>query len=121
MYCTRCGTKNEDDAVFCKKCGNNLQGTTTGPGAQPGPPPRSREEDECERDCHGSDRQNAAWWGIIVIIIGAWVIWEFALKDAVDAPDWLTDDFFCTVIWIMVGIAIVAAGIRMLARRGQGR
>lgn len=24
-FCTSCGTKNEVDAVFCKKCGNKLQ------------------------------------------------------------------------------------------------
>ncbi|NIP33851.1 MAG: zinc-ribbon domain-containing protein [Thermoplasmata archaeon] len=120
MYCTRCGTKNEEDAAFCKKCGNNLHGASSGP-VPAGPPPhahgKSKEEDDCERDCHGSNRSNAIWWGIIVIIIGAWFIWEFALKDVVDAPDWMSDDIFCTAIWIMVGIAIIAAGIRMLMRK----
>lgn len=24
MYCKLCGAKNEDDAVFCSRCGNKL-------------------------------------------------------------------------------------------------
>jgi len=26
-YCVKCGTKNEDDADFCKKCGESLTGS----------------------------------------------------------------------------------------------
>jgi uncharacterized membrane protein YvbJ len=120
MYCTKCGTKNEDDADFCKKCGNNLHGASSGPGPVPAPgtPGRSQEDEECERDCKGSDRESTAWWAIIVIIIGSWIIWEFGLKHVVDQPEWMSDDLFCTAIWIMVGIAIIAAGIRMVMRKG---
>ncbi|UCC92819.1 MAG: zinc ribbon domain-containing protein [Thermoplasmata archaeon] len=127
MYCTKCGTKNEDDAAFCKKCGHNLQAGTTGPGPA-GPPPaypppgktgKSREEEQCERDCKGSDRESAVWWAIIVVIIGCWVIWEFGLKHVIDQPEWMNDDIFCTAIWIMIGIAILAAGVRMMTRRSR--
>lgn len=123
MYCTRCGTKNEEDAAFCKKCGNDLHGPSSGP--TPGPftappaPGRSKEDQECERDCKGSDRESAIWWAIIVIIIGSWIIWEFGLKNVVDTPDRIKDDIFCTAIWIMVGIAVVAAGIRMVMRKNR--
>ena len=27
VYCWKCGTKNDDDAEFCKKCGSNLNDT----------------------------------------------------------------------------------------------
>ena len=27
VYCWKCGTKNDDDAEFCKKCGSNLKDT----------------------------------------------------------------------------------------------
>jgi uncharacterized membrane protein YvbJ len=117
VYCTRCGTKNEDDAAFCKKCGNNLQGPTSGP--EPQVAGKSKQDEECERDCKGSDRESTAWWGIIVVIIGAWVIWEFALKHVIDEPKWFKDDAFCMAIWIMVGIAVLAAGMRMMMRRSQ--
>ena len=117
MYCTRCGTKNEEDAAFCKKCGTNLHGPTTGPTPGPPTPGKGREDEECERDCKGSDRNNAIWWALIVIIIGSWIVWEFGLKHVVDAPKWLDDDVFCTAIWVMVGIAVVAAGVRMMMRK----
>jgi len=26
VYCAKCGTKNEEDAEFCKKCGASLTG-----------------------------------------------------------------------------------------------
>ena len=103
MYCTRCGTKNEEDAAFCKKCGNDLHGPSSGP--TPGP--------------KGSDRESSIWWAIIVIIIGTWIIWEFGLKNVVDTPDWMNDDLFCTAIWIMVGIAVLAAGVRMMMRKNR--
>jgi hypothetical protein len=123
LYCTRCGTKNEEDAAFCKKCGNNLHGPSSGPATGPPPayppPGKTREEDECERDCKGTDRESSIWWAIIVIIIGAWIIWEFGLKHVVEEPEWFNNDIFCVAIWIMVGIAIVAAGIRMATRRSR--
>jgi hypothetical protein len=121
MYCTKCGAKNEDDAVFCNKCGNNLQGSTSGPGPVMAPhtPGKSRQEEECERDCQGGSRENAAWWAIIVIIVGAWILWEFGLKHVLDTPKWMNDDIFCTAIWIMVGIAVIAAGLRMMMRKGR--
>jgi uncharacterized membrane protein YvbJ len=28
MYCSKCGTQNQDDATFCNKCGNNLSSIT---------------------------------------------------------------------------------------------
>jgi uncharacterized membrane protein YvbJ len=121
MYCTKCGTQNEDDADFCKKCGNNLHGPSSGPGpvVAPHTPGKSKEDEECERDCKGTDRESSIWWAIIVIIIGSWVIWEFGLKHVVDQPEWMNDDLFCTAIWIMVGIAIIAAGIRMVMRKNR--
>ena len=30
MYCFNCGTKNSEDAVFCEKCGQKLDGTASG-------------------------------------------------------------------------------------------
>lgn len=29
MYCTKCGSINEDDSRFCSECGNNLRKETT--------------------------------------------------------------------------------------------
>ena len=52
-YCTKCGTKNEDDAEFCKKCGASLTGIKKG----------HEKDDDCV--CSGS-KQNPlvpVFWG----------------------------------------------------------
>lgn len=128
MYCPRCGTKNEDDSLFCKKCGNDLNAGTSGPvpGPAPGPaqappppPPyrRKRRDDECEEECSGGDKNMSWFWGAIIIIIGLWIVFEFGVKNVVDdIPDWLEDFEFCWLIWIVVGIAILAAGFRMIVK-----
>ena len=120
MYCTKCGTQNDDDSVYCKQCGSDLKAGTGGP--IPPVPPRPRksiQDQECEEDCKGSDREQTWFWGMIVVLVGAWVIWEFGLKNVVDVPKEVGDFEFCWLIWIIVGIAIIAAGFRMIMRRTQ--
>jgi hypothetical protein len=117
MYCTKCGTQNEDDSVFCKQCGSDLKAGTGGPAPTDHKPRKSKQDEECEKDCKGSDKEQAWFWGIIVVLVGAWVIWEFGLKNVVDVPEEIGDFEFCWLIWIIVGIAIIAAGFRMIMRR----
>jgi hypothetical protein len=119
VYCTRCGTKNDDDAAFCKKCGADLQGGTTGPVATKAP--QSKEQDDCERDCQGSKTEQRWFWGIVVIIIGVWIVIQFGLPNIVDLPPEIEDFEFCWVIWIIIGIAVLLAGVRMVTRSGRGR
>ena len=118
MYCSRCVTKNDDDSAFCKKCGNDLNAPSAGPAPQ-----RAEERDhgdDCERDCQGDDKNMSMFWGIIVIIIGAWVIWEWGLKNFLDVPDEIANFEWCWLIWVVVGIFILMAGFRMIARH-RGR
>lgn len=35
MFCTKCGTPNSDDALFCSKCGNKLNNAEIETGNQP--------------------------------------------------------------------------------------
>ncbi|MBU0497645.1 MAG: zinc-ribbon domain-containing protein, partial [Candidatus Thermoplasmatota archaeon] len=47
VYCSQCGTQNEEDAHFCKTCGHVLT---------PGLNHRDREWDNrCEQDCAGKN------------------------------------------------------------------
>lgn len=118
MYCPRCGNKNDDDAQFCKKCGHDLQAPSSGPA--PVTAPKKSKDDQCEEDCKGSDKEQSWFWGVIVVVVGVWVIWEFGLKNVVDVPDWVNDnDMFCTIIWVVIGIAILMAGVRMISRRSR--
>jgi hypothetical protein len=36
MFCSRCGSPNDDGARFCQKCGNALSPTVTPPTGEPG-------------------------------------------------------------------------------------
>ena len=43
VYCQKCGTKNDDDAEFCKKCAASLKGTAKDL--------KKEHDDKCEEDC----------------------------------------------------------------------
>jgi uncharacterized membrane protein YvbJ len=113
-YCQACGTQNEDDAAFCKKCGHDLRAATGGPAH--GRPPDEELKDDCERDCYGTTSGKSMFWGIIIVLVGIWIIFEFVIKEIVDVPKWMRDFEFCWVAWIIIGIAIVAAGMRAMMR-----
>jgi uncharacterized membrane protein YvbJ len=86
VYCTKCGTKNEDDATECTKCGATLHASR--------PAKRHRTDDTCfgpyehrptEDECFGLPHGGAIVgiiFGIIIIIIGLSIysglqLWEF--------------------------------------------
>jgi uncharacterized membrane protein YvbJ len=114
VYCQSCGTQNEVDATFCKQCGNHLHAGTRGP--TPAPPQGEELKDDCERDCYGTTGGKSMFWGIIIILVGLWIIFEFVLKEVADLPGWVRDFEFCWVAWIIIGIAIIAAGFRAIQR-----
>ncbi|MFB0567695.1 MAG: zinc-ribbon domain-containing protein [Candidatus Bathyarchaeia archaeon] len=109
VYCTKCGSKNEDDAEVCVSCGASLHA------------PRrvvKRREDECfgsrgekrfEEECFGLPYGGAIVgiiFGIIILVFGfAWLtgidIWENI------GP----------VMVIIVGILIIAGVIYSATRR----
>jgi len=111
-YCSKCGTKNEDDAEFCKKCGTSLKGTAK---------PYDR-DDKCEEECVAGKNNPFApvFWGIIVILIGLFILFELVLKDetlAVNLPAWLQDFNFWWLIGLVIAIAVIATGIRILIKK----
>jgi hypothetical protein len=81
--------------------------------------PRKDWDDDCERDCYGTQSGKSFFWGIIIVIVGAYIIFEFVIKEVADLPKWLSDFEFCWVVWVIVGIAIVAAGLRTISRSGR--
>ena len=50
VYCTKCGTKNEEDATICVKCGASLAAAPAGRSE------RRRQEKE-EQECFGSRQE----------------------------------------------------------------
>ena len=110
VYCSACGTKNEDDAIYCKGCGYDLHGFTGMPGQAR---PRSKDwDDDCDRECYGTRRGKSRLWGIIIIVVGIWIIFQFVIREVVDLPMMMDDFGLCWIIAIVVGLAIIAAGLR---------
>lgn len=110
VYCQRCGKQNEEGAEFCNKCGANLKG-----------PHRQfdkKREDQCEEECQSSSKkENKAFWGIIVLLIGIWIIFEFGIKNIPGLPAWVDNFEFWWIIPVIIGLAILVAGIRMVTKK----
>jgi uncharacterized membrane protein YvbJ len=105
-YCIKCGTKNEDDSEFCKKCGASLTGRIKG----------DEKDDDCV--CSGS-KQNPlvpVFWGIVVILIGIWIVISFVIPDSYLPPEMKNFSFWSLVI-LIVAISVILTGFRILTKK----
>lgn len=101
VYCTKCGAKNEDDAIVCVKCGASLE---TGKF-----PARKYKRKEWEEECFGIPYGGSVVGiiiGIVVIIAGiSWLMgYEF----------W---NIFVPLIVLIFGILIVVGALYRYGRR----
>ena len=89
-YCSKCGTKNDDDADFCKKCGTQLKGKI-----------RDHERDD---DCVcGNNRQNPFvrfFWGLVVILFGLWIFFTFVIPSS-----YVPSSFYGITFWDLIVIS----------------
>jgi uncharacterized membrane protein YvbJ len=107
-YCSKCGKKNDEDAEFCSKCGASL----TSP----------KKDDRCEEACVCGEKSKGApiIWGVILILFGIWflfaiVIPNTSLKDSLP-PELVNFEWFW-LIGVVIVIAIIATGIRLIVKR----
>ena len=116
-YCIKCGTKNEDDATFCKNCGTSLTGAK---------PDYARDHDKrCEEECAGGKggRGWMVFWGVIIVLIGLAILFEGVLKQIAadkEAYPWLQWVNNFPVSWIfaaVIAIFIIIFGLRLISRR----
>jgi len=114
-YCQKCGTKNEDDAEYCKKCGATLDITKKGYEKEM----NKRCEDECAGGKGG--RGWAIFWGVIIILIGLFIIFEVILKGLSNSyPDllgWTKSFEFGWIFAAVIAIFIIIFGLRILSKR----
>ena len=97
VYCSKCGTKNEDTAQNCIQCGQPLYATGVG---------RSKREEEM---CFGLPRHwGGLIFGVFLIIIGFVYFLQQYYKVSVELG-W--------VILIFIGILIVIGGLYKSSRR----
>ena len=106
VYCTKCGTKNEEDAAVCVKCGASLAAT---PAWRPERRRRQKEEQECFGLPHGG--------AIVGLIIGIIII----LVGISQVPGILPEIDLGKYIWalaiIILGVLILAGALYSYSRR----
>ena len=98
VYCQKCGTKNEDNADYCTKCGANLQ---TGTHVS-----KRHERKKAEEDCFGLPNGNAIGGIILGILILLWGLTTF-----LD----ITFNFWYIII-IVFGILMIAGALYKITR-----
>lgn len=109
VYCTKCGTKNEEDAAVCVKCGASL-------AAAPAWRPERRRREKQEQECFGLPHGGAIVGviiGIIIIIVGLSTVPGLIPPEVRD----VTEPIFWAVIIIVFGILIIAGALYQYSRR----
>lgn len=107
-YCPKCGKKNDDDAEYCSKCGATLKSVKDS---------HEKEWDNrCEEECQGGKGGPPIFWGIIIILVGLWIIFEFVLKRIEGVPTWVLEFPFWGIFALIIGIFIILWGVRVLSR-----
>jgi len=76
VYCDRCGAKNEEDAVFCSKCGSELK-----EGGHRHHKGHYKQRDECFGLPHGGLIAGLIFGSLLIIFglssIFGWTIWNY--------------------------------------------
>jgi uncharacterized membrane protein YvbJ len=102
VYCTKCGTKNEDDATVCANCGASLE---TGVHVS------RRYERRMENECFGIPRGGSIVGiiiGLIIILFG--VSWILSIYYNIKLEVW-------PIIFIIFGILIVVGAYYRMHRK----
>jgi uncharacterized membrane protein YvbJ len=109
VYCPKCGTKNEDTAVFCSSCGASLQTGTSASRRYE----RRRAEQECFGLPHGGIFVGLAI-GLIIILWGFIILGQQAglISSTVNVSQ---------LVWplalVVLGILILVGALYSLSRR----
>ncbi len=109
VYCTKCGTKNEEDAAVCVKCGASLF-------ARPAWPRERRRREKEEQECFGLPHGGivvGAIIGIIIILVGLSQVPGLVSPDVRE----ITDQLFWPALIIVFGVLILAGALYRYSRR----
>jgi uncharacterized membrane protein YvbJ len=98
VYCTKCGTENDDEALVCKNCGASLK---------PSAYKYRRNNWDLEDDCFGG-RSRTTWpmiIGIFLIILGASTLLD-------DVYWWAGFDVLWPLFIIAIGVLILVNAMK---------
>ena len=115
VYCPKCSKQNADDARYCNNCGATLMTGKTD---------MQREWDNrcnegCNDGCSGRRGPGLWFWGIIVVLIGLWFIFEIGVKYIPNLPSWLTDFQWGWRFGVVIGVAILALGVNIILKASR--
>jgi hypothetical protein len=97
VYCTKCGTKNEDDAVVCVKCKEPLVGHQT----------VKRERRRKESECFGLPYGGSIAGLVLGLII---ILWGVSIVLDIEFPLW-------AIIIIIFGTLMVVGSLYSISRK----
>ena len=100
VYCTKCGTKNEEDAVICVNCKEPLRGSQTTFMRE-----RRRKESECFGLPHGGSIAGLVI-GLIIILWGVTTV--------LDIP---FGNYLWAIVIVIFGTLMVAGALYSMSRR----
>ena len=107
VYCTKCGTKNEEDAAVCVKCGASLV-------ARPAWRRERRRREKEEQECFGLPHGGAIVGliiGIIIILVG------ISQVPGILPPDIELWDYLWPIMIIVIGVLVLAGALYGYSRR----
>ena len=97
--------RNPDDALYCNNCGASL---ANGPEEMPIRSGRTA----VVRNVLGAADAGAIFWGIIVVLIGLWIIFEFGIRNISGLPSWVYDISWGWIFGVVIGLAVLVVGLR---------
>ncbi len=121
VYCSKCGNQNADDAEFCSKCGASLAGPRViHENCWQSGTSEKEWDKRCEQECAGGKRVSSIFWGIVVILIGFAILVWVLKESSVVLPEWLESIDFLLIIGIVIAIALVITGIKIIIKKERG-
>lgn len=114
VYCQKCGTKNDEDAEYCKKCSTSLKGTAKDW--------KKEQDDKCEEDCAVGKHSPYAkfFWGALIIFIGLAILFNIVIENTSlkeDLPNWLVHFEFWWIVALLIAVAFIITGLRIATRK----
>ena len=122
VFCPECGVENDDEAVYCTRCGAVLKGGRRrvyytwgwGEKGEKDEKEEKREKDEKDEKHEKAEEERRTWGiiiGFLIIIMGA-----ISLVDRWYGFGWARWERLWPILVIVVGLLIIWGGIRARER-----